>query len=104
VPFCVLGVRGSADDRATAMIALLEARLTPAWNVIAAGDTTWVVPRRIETPAPHYPYALGACELWGRWCYMDEAPFAAASGADLERALLTSCVASGTAMDAAPLE
>lgn len=93
VPFGVLGVRGDPDARAAAMVALLEARLTPAWNVIAAGDTAWVVPRGIETPAPHYPYALGACELWGRWCYMDEAPFAAASGADLERAL----VASGTA-------
>lgn len=93
VPFCVLGVRGDVDGRAAAMIALHEARLTAAWNVVATNDTAWIVPRSAEIPAPHYPYALGACELWGRWCYMDEAPFTAANGADLERAL----VASGTA-------
>lgn len=87
VPFCLLGVRGDADGCAAAMVQLAEARLTAAWNVVVQAGSAWVYPRAVETPAPHFPYALGAAELWGRWCYMDEAPFAAASGQDLERAL-----------------
>jgi len=61
--------------------------MTATWNVAVAGDTAWLLPRSVETPAPHFAYPLGAAELWGRWCYMDEAPFAAASGAALEAAL-----------------
>lgn len=87
VPFCLLGVRGDAGGRAAAMLSLAEARLTAAWNVVVQADTAWVYPRSLETPAPHFPQALGAAELWGRWCYVDEAPFAAASSGDLERAL-----------------
>lgn len=87
-PFCALGVRGPVAARATALVLLAEARLTAACNVVAEGDTAWVVPRTVETPAPWFPQALGAAELWGRWCYVDEAPFAAATGADLERALV----------------
>ncbi|MFY9343020.1 MAG: hypothetical protein WAT39_11055 [Planctomycetota bacterium] len=88
VPLCLLSVRGDADARAEALMRLAEARLTAAWNVVVAGDTAWVMPRSIETPAPSFPYPLGAAELWGRWCYMDEQPFAAARGEDLERALV----------------
>jgi hypothetical protein len=88
VPFCLLGVRSDVDGVADALLRLAEARLTSAWNVVLLADTAWVLPRRIETPAPHFPYALGAAELWGRWCYMDEAPFQAAQASDLERALV----------------
>lgn len=92
VPFCLLGVRGEADARAIAVARLGAMRLTAAWNVVAQDGTAWVFPRRVETPAPHFPFALGAAEVWGRWCYVDEAPFVAATGADLEQAL----VAAGT--------
>jgi hypothetical protein len=88
VPFCLLGVRGSIDGRAAALVALAEARLTAAWNVVVQHDATWLYPRRLETPAPHFPYPLGAAELWGRWCYMDEQPFATAGDRDLEQALV----------------
>jgi hypothetical protein len=88
VPFCLLGVRGPAAARALAVVRLAEARLTAAWNVVAQDGATWLLPRRAETPAPHFPHALGAAELWGRWCYVDEAAFAAAREADLEAALV----------------
>jgi hypothetical protein len=92
VPFCLLGVRGDPGPRAQAIVALAEARLTASWNVVVQDHTAWLFPRRVETPAPHFPFALGAAELWGRWCYGEREPFAAATAADLERAL----VAAGT--------
>jgi hypothetical protein len=92
-PFCLLGVRGPVAARAQTLLQLAEARLTPAWNVVLQDGTAWVVPRRIETPAPHFSHALGSAEVWGRWCFVDEQPFAAAAAADLERAL----VAAGSA-------
>ena len=61
--------------------------MTSAWNVIVQDGAAWLYPRRAETPAPHFPYALGAAEVWGRWCYLDREPFDAATGAALERAL-----------------
>jgi hypothetical protein len=88
VPFCLLGVRGAADRLGEALLSLAEACLAAAWNVVIEPDAAWVMPRRVETPAPHFPFALGAAELWGRWCYTDEQAFAAATGADLERALV----------------
>jgi hypothetical protein len=88
VPFCLLGVRGDAGARAQALLRLAEARLCAACNIVMQQDTAWVLPRRLETPAPHFPYALGAAELWGRWCYLDEESFAAATSAALERALV----------------
>ena len=88
VPFCLLGVRGPAAARALAVVRLAEARLTAAWNVVAQDGATWLLPRRVETPAPGFPFALGAAELWGRWCYVEDAPFVAATAADLEAALL----------------
>ena len=91
-PFCLLGVRGPAAARAEALLRLAEARLTSAWNVVIEGGTAWVFPRRVETPSPHFSHALGSAEVWGRWCYVDEQPFAAATATDLERAL----VAAGT--------
>ncbi|HEX5052508.1 MAG TPA: hypothetical protein VFZ65_12095, partial [Planctomycetota bacterium] len=92
VPFCLVGVRGGARDRAEALLLLAEARLTAAWNVVVQDRTAWLFPRRVETPAPYFPYALGAAEVWGRWCYVDEAPFASATAADLERALVAAGV------------
>ncbi|MBL8729045.1 MAG: hypothetical protein JNM25_11480 [Planctomycetes bacterium] len=92
VPFCLLGVRGDAAPRAEALVRLAEARLTAACNVVVQDHTAWLFPRRAETPAPHFPFALGAAEVWGRWCYGERPPFAAATGSDLERAL----VAAGT--------
>jgi hypothetical protein len=88
VPFCLLGVRGDADTRAEALVRLAEARLTAAWNVVVQDRTAWLYARRVETPAPHFPYALGAAEVWGRWYYGEQAPFAAATQNDLERALV----------------
>ena len=88
VPFCLLGVRGPATARAKALVRLGEARLCPAWNVVVQDGVAWVYPRRLETPAPHFPFALGAAELWGRWCFVDEAPFQAATSHDLEQALV----------------
>jgi hypothetical protein len=88
VPFCLLGVRGPAEARAKALVRLATTRLTAACNVVVQDDAAWIYPRRLETPAPHFPFALGAAEAWGRWCYVDEAPFAAATANDLEQALL----------------
>lgn len=87
-PFCLLGVRGSPAARAAGLAALAEARLTAAGNVVVQDGTAWVFPRREETPAPHFPQALGAAEVWGRWCYVDERDFAAATASDLEQALV----------------
>lgn len=87
-PFCLLGVRGPAAARAAAVVRLAEARLTAAWNVVDQDGTAWLLPRRTETPAPHFPHALGAAEAWGRWCYVDDVAFANARAADLEAALL----------------
>ena len=28
-----------------------------------------------ETPAPHFPQALGSAEVWGRWCHQDREAF-----------------------------
>ena len=91
LPVCVLGVRGPAAARALAIERFAEARLTSTWNVIATGGTAWLCPRQSETPAPHFPYPLGASELWGRWCYIDREAFDAATGAMLEQALLAAC-------------
>lgn len=88
VPFCLLGVRGPAEARALAVWRLAEARMTAAWNVVVQDGTAWLYPRSAETPAPHFPYPLGAAEVWGRWCYVDREPFAAATGAMLEQALV----------------
>lgn len=87
VPFWLLGVRGELGRCGDALVRLAEARLSAAWNVVVVDDTAWVLPRSVETPAPHFPYALGAAELWGRWCYVDADLFAAARGQDLEQAL-----------------
>lgn len=86
---CLLGVRGGdAAARGQAIWTLAGIRLTAACNVCIQDGTAWLFPRRVETPAPHFPFALGGAELWGRWCYIEEEPFAAAAGQDLERAFV----------------
>jgi len=87
VPFCLLAVKGPQPARAAALQALQLCRMTAAVNVVAQDEVAWVFPRRTETPAPHFPYALGAAEVWGRWCYAEREPFERATSADLERAL-----------------
>lgn len=94
VPFCLLGVRGPASARKRAVAALQTRRLTAAVNLVSTPGETWVFPRAVETPAPFFPYALGAAEAWGRWCFVDEAAFLAATASDLEQALrLAGCSA-----------
>jgi len=87
-PFFLLGVRGPAAARAEVLVRLGAARLTASWNVVVQDGTAWVYARRLETPAPHFPRALGSAEVWGRWCYVDDEPFQRATAADLERALV----------------
>lgn len=86
-PGLVLGVRGDRADRAMATARLLALRTNAAANVVSDSDTTWFVPRRIETPAPHFPWPLGCAEIWGRFCYEDEASFATADAEVLDAAL-----------------
>lgn len=87
-PCTVLELRGPTDLRARAVHRLLELRTSPAFNLVADRDRCWIAPRSpVEIPAPHFPHALGAAELWGRWCYADENAFRAATPDDLERAL-----------------
>lgn len=93
-PFCLLAVHGSATARAAAVFALQLCRMTAAVNVVAQDGVSWIFPRSVvETPQPHFPFALGSAEVWGRWCYVDEAAFSAATSQALEHALC----ASGTA-------
>ena len=72
---------------AVAMLAIQEQRTSPAANAVLTGGHAYVFFRREETPAPHFPYALGAAELWGRWCFPDEASFEAFTAADATQAL-----------------
>lgn len=88
VPFCLLRLSGEPRVRAAGVEQLAGARLTAAWNVVVEPGATWVYPRRKETPAPHFPHALGAAELWGRWCHTDEQSFDAATSTAMERALV----------------
>lgn len=91
LPFLLLGLRGGIEARAAAAAELLQGRLVAACNLVAEPGAAWLFPRSpVETPAPHFPHALGAAEVWGRWCFVDERAFAAASSEALERAL---CVA-----------
>lgn len=86
-------LRGPIRSRARASHQLLELRSTPAVNLISTGGQTFIVPRStLEIPSPHFPHALGAAELFGRWCYADEKAFAEATSADLEKALALCCV------------
>lgn len=91
VPFCALGVRGAPRPRAEAVHALGLLRLTAAWSVVAQDGAAWLFPRAVETPAPHFPEALGAAELWGRWCHCRRDAFERETGPMLEEALRAAC-------------
>ena len=88
VPFIAVTLEGDPMHRARATLRLLEIRTTATFNLIATAERTWVIPRGQETPAPHFPYALGAAELSGRWCFGDEKPFRSARSTSLEHALI----------------
>jgi hypothetical protein len=87
VPFCMIGVRGGLEGQADTLMRLADARLTATWNVIIMNDAAWIVPRGKQTAAPFFDQAIGSAEIWGRWCYVEEEQFAAATSADLEQAL-----------------
>jgi len=91
LPYLLVGLRGTAEDRARAAGRALELRTTAAVSVIDTGGTTWILPRSAEEiPAPSFPHAIGAAEAWGRWCYLDRADLDAATPERLEDALLRS--------------
>ncbi|MEC8253271.1 MAG: hypothetical protein VX044_08670 [Planctomycetota bacterium] len=80
---CVLGVRGPVAGRARALELLADARTTATWNVVLTRDAAWVIPRAQQTPEPHLGCPMGAAEFWGRFCFVDEGPFAAANASTL---------------------
>ena len=66
----------------------LSTTFTAAFNVISQDGVSWVFPRRgNEIPEPHFGFALGAAEIWGRWFFPEEEPFRAATARDLEQAI-----------------
>ncbi len=87
VPFCLLALEGTPERRAEAVWQLAEQRLTPAWNVVVEPQTTWVMPRSAERAAG-FAAAVGAAEVWGRWCFTDEVEWRAASPEGLAGALV----------------
>ncbi len=90
-PVLAIGVRGSPLARAAAAHRLLELRTCPSFNLVSSDGTTWVFPRSLEEiPRPHFPHAVGAAEVWGRWCYSDREDFEQATPAQLLTALKTS--------------
>ena len=95
LPFWLLGARGAPEPRADAVIALQESRATAAFNLVVQDGTTWMFPRGVEIPAPHFPWALGAAEIWGRWVYTTREAFERAQGSDLEQALTLAGMAAG---------
>ena len=87
-PMTAVGVRGLPADRALTMYHLVEGRSTASFNLVGSHLTSWLLPRSsVETPAPHFPQALGGAEIWGRWCYSDLDAFERATETDLESAL-----------------
>ncbi len=87
-PVCLLRLDGAPLARAGALARLLELRTATAFNAVDDGRATWLMPRSaIEVTAPWFPQALGAAELWGRWCFLDEAAFRSADAHALLAAL-----------------
>jgi hypothetical protein len=72
LPFCLLVLRGSPEARAEAVWRLAEQRFTPTWNVVVDPEGTWVMPRSREHGGGGgavFAAAVGAAEVWGRWCF-----------------------------------
>ncbi|MBK8980461.1 MAG: hypothetical protein IPM29_31550 [Planctomycetes bacterium] len=91
-PALLVGIRGPLEARATAAARLLQMRAVPAFNLVDQDGVTWLYPRSpVETPHPHFPQALGAAELWGRWCHQEREAFDAAD----ERTMLGALAAAG---------
>lgn len=96
-PAALVALRGPIGARAAAAERLIRLRSCAAFNLVDSDATTWLFPRTRETPAPFFPQALGSSELFGRWCYDEEEPFARATPADLEAALaLAGCARDGS--------
>jgi hypothetical protein len=88
-PAHLLALRGGTEALANAVADLLRRRTTPAFSLVYENGRAFVLPREVETPAPHFPQALGSAELWGRWCFEQEAAFASATPESLDSALRT---------------
>jgi hypothetical protein len=87
-PADVVVLRGAPVARSRALRRLLDLRTCPAFNAVDDGQGTWMMPRSArEITAPWFPQALGAAELWGRWCFLDQAAFDAATSEGLAAAL-----------------
>ena len=93
VPVLLVRIEAPPGPLADALLALQDQRLTPAANLALAGDRACLMPRSTaEIPGQGFPYAFGAAELWGRWCFPDPETFAAASDAGLAAAFATAGV------------
>lgn len=86
-PILLLRIRGEATDRLRFALELAALRATAAFNLLDDGTTTWFCPRPVEMPTPHFPQALGAAELWGRWCFDERDDFERADADSLRAAL-----------------
>lgn len=96
VPFWLVGAAGDARARAAAVVALQENRATAACNLILQDGVTWLCPRStVEIPGEAFPWAIGAAELWGRWVFVERAPWERAQTASLEQALLRAGMPAG---------
>ncbi len=81
--------------RAREVRRLADCRRTAAVNLISVGTKVWVVPRRQEVPAPEFPYAIGAGELFGRFVFPKPDEFGAATQPALEAAMTKATVRCG---------
>lgn len=86
-PAMLLALAGGIDAVADATAELLRQRTVAAFSLVYADGRAFVMPRSVESPAPHFPQALGSAELWGRWCFEDEDAFRNASPESLDAAL-----------------
>ncbi len=92
-PGYILELIGPHAERAKLAHRLLAIRSSPAVNLISTGGRCWIIPRStVEIPAPQFPYALGAAELFGLWCFGDHQAYEEARPEDLEAALASCCL------------
>ena len=77
---CLAASSASAAPRRAgrALELLADARTTATWNVVLTREAAWVIPACAADTGAALG-AMGAAEFWGRFCFIDEAPFAAAN-------------------------
>ncbi|MEO0480015.1 MAG: hypothetical protein AAF196_11075 [Planctomycetota bacterium] len=98
LPIECLAIDGPFADRIALTHGLLQVRMTTAFNLIGEGETLYLIPRSAtEIPAPHFPQALGAAEIWGRWCFHDQQAFENATAESLTQAFQIAGYAPGAA-------